>query len=87
MSKKPLEPFIVSDPMDLAFLHVVRSLPPGSLVDLAKAMRMTVKHAPAHKTRAAWCRFYQAAGYPQTEWRQRADQIMTSGIAALVRNK
>jgi hypothetical protein len=80
-TKKPLEPVIVvSDPRELAFLAVVRSLPPEALPALIEAMRMLVEKRLPHKTRSAWMRFFEAAGYPRSEWRERADGIMASGI-------
>jgi hypothetical protein len=86
-AKKQLKPFYVIHPRELAFLRGVRSLPPGALPDLIKAMRMTVDKRPPNKTRAAWLRFFEAAEFPQAEWRARTNQIMASGIAELVRNK
>ena len=63
MSKKP-KSVLVTDPMEIAFLRLVRTLPPELLPDLKRALRAQAERWPAAEMHAAVLKFALAAGYP-----------------------
>jgi hypothetical protein len=62
MRKKP-GAVIVTDPLERAFLAVLRGLPPEALEDLTEAMRAMDERRPAQEQRAAWLTFFERGGY------------------------
>ena len=62
-TKKPPKPVIVTDPVELAFLRIVRSVSLEEQADFAEAVRLMAQHRPAQEQRAGWLRFFQNAGY------------------------
>jgi hypothetical protein len=62
-TKKPPKSFIVSDPLERAFLAVLRGLPPEALEDLTEAMRAMDERRPAQEQRSAWLTFFERGGY------------------------
>ena len=63
MSKKH-KPVMVTDPMEIAFLRWVRTLPREALPDLKRALQAQAERWPAAETHAAVLKFLLAAGYP-----------------------
>jgi hypothetical protein len=59
MRKKP-GAVIVTDPLERAFLAVLRGLPPEALEDLTEAMRAMDQRRPAVEQRSAWLKFFKS---------------------------
>ena len=67
----------MTDPLEIAFLRWVRTLPPESLPDLRRAMRALAEQRPAEKAHAAVLKFLLAAGYPDAS--DKAAELVRAG--------
>jgi hypothetical protein len=64
MSKKERRKSIeLTDPLEIAFIRWVRTLPREALPDLVRTLQAQAEQWPAQKTRAAMLKFLRAAGY------------------------
>ena len=82
--RRPASPILLTDPLDIAFVQWVRTLPRELLPHLARALRAQAERWPAQKAHAAMLKFLRAAGYPDAE--RRVDKLMQSGLR-VVSNK
>jgi len=73
MSKKP-KSIVLTDPLDIAFMRWVNTLPLEVLPYLSMALRAIAERWPARQAYVAVLTFLRAVGFPDAE-RRAADRV------------